>query len=150
MTKVEAEVFDYDLGKDLNQIFNNNERFKLEPNMLDYMIGDPEKTEELSSVRFDAIKDMSNDYDKIDAMAKYLKDTIIKQDFPDELYVWLARDVLGMKFKKYEIEDMKRKYKIDKKRQLKDKKEEEKRKNKIEKQKKKCLTKHSKETILTF
>jgi hypothetical protein len=150
MTKVEAELFDYDLGKDLNQIFNNNERFKLEPNMLDYMIGDPEKTEELSSVRFDAIKDMSNDYDKIDAMAKYLKDTIIKQDFPDELYVWLARDVLGMKFKKYEIEDMKRKYKIDKKRQLKDKKEEEKRKNKIEKQKKKCLTKHSKETILTF
>ena len=104
MTKVEAELFDYDLGKDLNQIFNNNERFKLEPNMLDYMIGDPEKTEELSSVRFDAIKDMSNDYDKIDAMAKYLKDTIIKQDFPDELYVWLARDVLGMKFKKYEIE----------------------------------------------
>ena len=150
MTKVEAELFDYDLGKDLNQIFNNNERFKLEPNMLDYMIGDPEKTEELSSVRFDAIKDMSNDYDKIDAMAKYLKDTIIKQDFPDELYVWLARDVLGMKFKKYEIEDMKRKYKIDKKRQLKDKKEEEKRKNKIEKQKKKCLTKNSKETILTF
>jgi|TARA_R110000822_G_scaffold74647_4_gene179413 hypothetical protein len=150
MTKVEAELFDYDLGKDLNQIFNNNERFKLEPNMLDYMIGDPEKMEELSSVRFDAIKDMSNDYDKIDAMAKYLKDTIIKQDFPDELYVWLARDVLGMKFKKYEIEDMKRKYKIDKKRQLKDKKEEEKRKNKIEKQKKKCLTKNSKETILTF
>lgn len=150
MTKVEAELFDYDLGKDLNQIFNNNERFKLEPNMLDYMIGDPEKTEELSSVRFDAIKDMSNDYDKIDAMAKYLKDTIIKQDFPDELYVWLARDVLGMKFKKYEIEDMKRKYKIDKKRQLKEKKEEEKRKNKIEKQKKKCLTKNSKETILTF
>jgi len=150
MTKVEAELFDYDLGKDLNQIFNNNERFKLEPNMLDYMIGDPEKTEELSSVRFDAIKDMSNDYDKIDAMAKYLKDTIIKQDFPDELYVWLARDVLGMKFKKYEIEDMKRKYKIDKKRQLKDKKEEEKRKNKIEKQKKKCLTKNTKETILTF
>ena len=150
MTKVEAELFDYDLGKDINEIFNNNERFKLEPNMLDYMIGDPEKTEELSSVRFDAIKDMSNDYDKIDAMAKYLKDTIIKQDFPDELYVWLARDVLGMKFKKYEIEDMKRKYKIDKKRQLKDKKEEEKRKNKIEKQKKKCLTKHSKETILTF
>jgi hypothetical protein len=150
MTKVEAELFDYDLGKDLNQIFNNNERFKLEPNMLDYMIGDPEKMEELSSVRFDAIKDMSNDYDKIDAMAKYLKDTIIKQDFPDELYVWLARDVLGMKFKKYEIEDMKRKYKIDKKRQLKEKKEEEKRKNKIEKQKKKCLTKNSKETILTF
>ena len=150
MTKVEAELFDYDLGKDLNQIFNNNERFKLEPNMLDYMIGDPEKMEELSSVRFDAIKDMSNDYDKIDAMAKYLKDTIIKQDFPDELYVWLARDVLGMKFKKYEIEDMKRKYKIDKKRQLKDKKEQEKRNNKIEKQKKKCLTKNSKETILTF
>ena len=150
MTKVEAELFDYDLGKDLNQIFNNNERFKLEPNMLDYMIGDPEKMEELSSVRFDAIKDMSNDYDKIDAMAKYLKDTIIKQDFPDELYVWLARDVLGMKFKKYEIEDMKRKYKIDKKRQLKDKKEKEKRNNKIEKQKKKCLTKNSKETILTF
>jgi len=45
MTKVEAELIDFDLGKDINKIFDNNERFKLEPNMLDYMIGDPEKTE---------------------------------------------------------------------------------------------------------
>ena len=93
MTAIDKELIDFDLGKDINKIFNNNERFKLEPNMLDYMIGDPEKTEELSSVRFDIIKEMDNDDGKIDAMTKYLKDTIIKQDFPEELYIWMARDL---------------------------------------------------------
>merc|ERR1711991_526011 len=141
MTEIDKELIDFDLGKDINKIFNNNERFKLEPNMLDYMIGDPEKTEELSSVRFDIIKAMDNDEEKIDAMAKYLKDTIIKQDFPEELYIWIARDCLGLKFKKYEIEEMKRKYKIKKKK---------KKKKQIEKQKKKCLVREVKDTILKF
>lgn len=150
MTEIDKELIDFDLGKDINKIFNNNERFKLEPNMLDYMIGDPEKTEELSSVRFDIIKEMDNDDEKIDAMAKYLKDTIIKQDFPEELYIWIARDCLGLKFKKYEIEDMKRKYKIEKKRELKEKKEQDKKKKQIEKQKKKCLVREVKDTILKF
>ncbi len=47
MTAIDKELIDFDLGKDINKIFDNNERFKLEPNMLDYMIDDPKKTEEL-------------------------------------------------------------------------------------------------------
>jgi len=150
MTKVEAELFDYDLGKDINEIFNNNERFKLEPNALDYMLGNPEEQEELTSVRLNYIRSIKDEEQQINEMTKYLKDTLIKKKFPDELYEWVSRDCLGLKYKKYEIEEMKRKYKINKKRELKAKKEEDKKQKLLIKQKKKCLIRESKETIISF
>jgi len=150
MTKVEAELFDYDLGKDINEIFNNNERFKLEPNALDYMLGNPEEQEELTSVRLNYIRSIKDEEQQINEMTKYLKDTLIKKNFPDELYEWVSRDCLGLKYKKYEIEEMKRKYKINKKRELKAKKEEDKKQKLLIKQKKKCLIRESKETIISF
>lgn len=150
MTKVEAELFDYDLGKDINEIFNNNERFKLEPNALDYMLGNPEEQEELTSVRLNYIRSIKDEEQQINEMTKYLKDTLIKKNFPDELYEWVSRDCLGLKYKKYEIEEMKRKYKINKKRELKAKKEQDKQQKLLIKQKKKCLIRQSKETIISF
>lgn len=148
--KVDIEQIDFEIGKDINKIFENNSKHRIEPNMLDYLIGDPEKTEELSSVRFDAIKAIDNDDEKIHAMAEYLETTIIKQNFPHELYIWLARDALGLQYKKYEIEDMKRKYKIEKKRELKKQKEDDKKNKQLEKQKKKCLKREVKDVILKF
>ena len=150
MTEIDKQLIDFDLGKDINEIFNNNERFKIEPTALDYMLGNPDEKEELSSVRLNYIKNIENQEEQIKEMTEYLKDTIIKQNFPDELYTWIARACLGLKYKKYEIEEMKRKYKINKKRELKEKKEEDKKKKQIEKQKKKCLVYQKKDTILKF
>lgn len=65
-------------------------------------------------------------------------------------YIYGLQDALGLKYKKYEIEQMKREYRIKKKREAKEKKENEKKKKIIDKQKKKCLTRNIKETILTF
>lgn len=151
MTKtIDIEQLDFEISKDINKLFEENSKHRIEPNMLDYLIGDPEQTEELSSVRFDAIKAMTNDEEKINAMAEYLETEIVKQNFPHELYLWLARDCLNLKYKKYEIEDIKRKYKIEKKRELKEQKENDKKKKQIEKQKKKHLCREVKDVILTF
>ena len=151
MTKtIDIEQLDFEISKDINKLFEENSKHRIEPNMLDYLIGDPEKTEELSSVRFDSIKAMKNDEEKINAMAEYLETEIVKQNFPHELYLWLARDCLNLKYKNYEIEAIKRKYKIEKKRELKEQKENDKKKKQLEKQKKKHLCREVKDVTLTF
>jgi len=83
MTKtIDIEQLDFEISKDINKLFEENSKHRIEPNMLDYLIGDPEQTEELSSVRFDSIKAMKNDEEKINAMAEYLETEIVKQNFP--------------------------------------------------------------------
>ena len=47
---VDIEQIDFEIGKDINKLFEDNSKHKIEPNMLDYLIGDPEKTEELSKI----------------------------------------------------------------------------------------------------
>jgi hypothetical protein len=58
----------------------------------------------------------------------------------------MARDCLGLQYKKYEIRDMKRKYKIEQKRKI----EEKKKQDKIDKQNKKKLQYIKKKTVLEF
>ena len=125
----EKEMLEFDLGNDIDGIFDKNiryaDKFKVEPNMIDFMIGDGKNN---STLRYEQILTIEDNNDKIEEMAKYLKEEIIQQDFPDELYLWVARDALGLKYKKYEIEQMKREYRIKKKREAKEKKENEKKK----------------------
>lgn len=148
---IEKEMLEFDLGNDIDGIFDKNiryaDKFEVEPNMIDFMIG---KDNNCSTLRYEQIKNIEDNNEKIEEMAKYLKEEIVKQDFPDELYLWIARDVLGLKYKKYEIEEMKREYRIKKKREAKEIKEAEKKKKLVDKQRKKCLRREVKETILKF
>ena len=92
------------------------------PTMLDY--GLDNKT----TMRFEYIKSIEDNEKRIEAMAELLKE-VINQTFPDEFYPWLARDMLNMKYTKNQINDMKREYRIKKKREVKKKKDKEKKNN---------------------
>ena len=51
---------------------------------------------------------------------------IIPVGFPDEFYNWYSRECLGLQYSKYELKEMKRKYKIQRKREVEKKKKEDK------------------------
>ena len=133
------ELLNYDTGIIENPYKNTKKDFEFTPEMLDYGFDD-------TSLRFQYIKSIEDIEERINEMSIYLKDEIIPFDFPDEFYTWYARDVLNIKYNKYEINDMKREYRIKKKRELK-KKQEEKKKDRKNKKKMKYEEKH---TILTF
>jgi hypothetical protein len=104
------------------------------PTMLDYGLDNK------STMRFEWIKSIEDVNERIEEMGKLLKE-IINQPFPDEFYPWLARDMLKVKYTKNQINDMKREYRIKKKRELKKQRDKEKRNNcNKNKQKKKPLT----------
>jgi hypothetical protein len=106
--------------------YNYNENFN--PTMLDYTIDNK------TTLRLEHIQQLENEQTRIEEMAKLLKENI-NYNFPSEFFEWLSRDMLGLKYKKWEIDDMKRQYRIKKKREL--KKEKDKNKKKLGKQKKK-------------
>jgi hypothetical protein len=113
--------------EDLIKEKRQQEKLKdIKPEMFDYMIGDN------NSLRLEHIRSIKDENERIKEMGLYLKE-IINQPFPDEFFEWLGRDILGLKFKKYEIEKMKRDYRIKKKRELKQKKENEKKQKIINK-----------------
>jgi len=130
------ELLNFDFGKVDNPHKNTKKVFEFKPEMLDYQFDD-------TSLRFQYIKGIEDIEERIREMAKYLRTEIIPYDFPDEFYNWYARDVLGIKYTKYEINDLKREYRIKKKRELK-KIQEEKKKQKKDKKKMKIEQKHTK------
>lgn len=94
-----------------------NESINLKPEMFDYMIGSN------SSLRYEWILSIENKEEKIREMSKLISE-ILPVGFPDEFYDWYSRECLGLQYTKYELKDMKRQYKIQKKREDKKKKEE--------------------------
>lgn len=114
----------------LKQVKENNREDVLDPKMFDYVIGDK------TSLRFEHIKAIKNEHTRIAEMTVLLQETY-KFNFPTEFYEWIARDLLNLKYKKWEIDEMKRQYRIKKKRELKKAEEERKRKNGNKKNKKK-------------
>ena len=110
-----------------------NENFN--PNMLDYTIDNK------TTLKLEHIKGLKNENTRIEEMSKLLKEHI-NYEFPSEFFEWLARDMLGLKYKKWEIDEMKRQYRIKKKRELKKQKEIIKRKTGKQK-------KHSKKMKIT-
>jgi hypothetical protein len=138
----------YDMGGSFNDLVFKKKKEKelddIKPEMFDYMLG------ENTTIKLEHIKGIIDENERIDEMAKYLRDEIIKQPLPDEFYTWYARDMLGLKYKKYEIEDMKRQYRINKKREIKKEKEDNKKQKEKDKKNKKCLRYEKKETIIKF
>ena len=122
------ELLNYEVGIIENPYKNTKKDFEFKPSMLDYGF-------DKSSLRFQYIKDIVDIDERINEMSIYLREEIIPFDFPDEFYDWYARDVLDIKYTKYEITNMKRDYRIKKKRELKliqdNKKKEKKDKKKI-------------------
>ena len=102
---VSLDKFDYDLGNNIPNIFDRNKKIEITDNMIDYLTG---TIENCSSIKFEKIKSIEEQDKKINEMANYLREDIIKWDFPNEVYLWMARDVLQLQYKKYEIDDMKR------------------------------------------
>lgn len=98
--------------KPLKQKRVDNVICEFKPEMLDYTLGNK------SSLRLQYIESIEDENKRIEEMAIFLKE-VMAQPFPDEFYPWIARDCLGLKYKRWEIVDMKRKYKIKKKRELK-------------------------------
>ena len=80
--------------------------------------------------------------ERINEMVKLVSE-LLPVGFPDEVYNWYARECLGLQYSKYEIKEMKRKYKIQKKREQAEKKKQEKAKSK-------CLNYIKKKVVLTF
>jgi hypothetical protein len=118
-----------------------NENIDIKPEMFDYMIGNENPT----SLRYEYIKEIECPNKRIEEMSILLSE-ILPQGLPQEFYEWYARDCLGLQYKKYEIRDMKRKYKIEQKRKI----EEKKKQDKIDKQNKKKLQYVKKKTVLEF
>jgi hypothetical protein len=118
-----------------------NENIDIKPEMFDYMIG----SENPTSLRYEYIKEIECPNKRIEEMTILLSE-ILPQGLPQEFYEWYARDCLGLQYKKYEIRDMKRKYKIEQKRKI----EEKKKQDKIDKQNKKKLQYVKKKTVLEF
>jgi len=118
-----------------------NETINLKPEMFDYLIGNENPT----SLRYEYIKEIECPNKRIKEMSILLSE-ILPQGLPQEFYEWYARDCLGLQYKKYEIRDMKRKYKIEYKRKIEEKKKQE----KLNKQNKKKLQYEKKKTVLEF
>jgi len=97
--------------KYMKQVKEKQREDEFDPKMLDYIIDNK------SSLRLEHIKEIKNEHTRIYEMSIFLKETY-KLDFPDEFYEWIARDILGLKYKRWEIEDMKRQYRIKKKREM--------------------------------
>ena len=134
------EVLDYDFGAVSDNTFQNikDERksINLKPEMFDYMLGDK------SSLRFEWIKEIEDKDKKIYEMSVLLKE-ILPSGLPDEFYNWYSRECLGLQYKKWEIKDMKRKYKIQRNRDIKKKKE-------VDKINKKRIKVEKKNVVLKF
>lgn len=128
------DVLNYDFGAITDDKFQKikddrkGEEARITPKMFDYCLGDT------TSLRLEHIYNIPNNDNKIKEFAKFLKEDVVKHNFPDEVYEWFARDKLGLGYKKHEIKDMKRKAKIEKNREKKKNDEEKKKaksKNKI-------------------
>ena len=110
------------------------------------MLGEIKKDNVSSSARVEMIKNSDDKDNRIFEMSLYLEKEVVKQPFPREFYDWYAREVLGLQFKKWELKQMKREYKIKRNREIK----EEKDKKKIEKKKSKQLQYTKKNVVITF
>lgn len=136
---MDIEQLNFDFGKVNDNTFRElkqeraSERINLKPEMFDYMLGDK------TSLRYEYIKSLEDKQEKIDNMIVLLQE-LLPVGLPDEFYDWYARECLGLQYSKYEIKDMKRKYKIQRNREIKKKKEEEKnKKKKLQYEKKKVV-----------
>ena len=144
---MDIESLNYDFCEVSDKSFKDikdkrkSETINLKPEMFDYMIGNENPT----SLRYEYIKEIECPNKRIQEMSKLLSE-ILPAGLPQEFYEWYARDCLGLQYKKYEIRDMKRKYKIDQKRKI----EEKKKQDKIDKQNKKKLQYIKKKTVLEF
>lgn len=122
---MDLEQLNYDFGDITDKTFKDikeerkAETINLKPEMFDFMIGDK------SSLRYEWILSIENKEEKILEMTKLISE-MLPVGFPDEFYDWYARECLGLQYTKYELKDMKRKYKIEKKRELEKKKKEDK------------------------
>jgi hypothetical protein len=96
-----------------------NETIELKPEMFDYIIGNK------SSLRYEWIKEIKDNQEKINEMVNLLME-LLPIGLPEEFYDWYARECLGLQYKKHEIRNMKRKYKLERRRKLEKKKKEEK------------------------
>jgi len=144
---MEIEQLNYDFSKVNDDTFKEikdnrkGETINLKPEMFDYMIGNENPT----SLRYEYIKEIECPNKRIMEMSNLLSE-ILPAGLPQEFYEWYARDCLGLQYKKYEIKDMKRKYKIEQKRKI----EEKKKQDKLDKNNKKKIQYITKNTILEF
>tara|TARA_A100001391_G_scaffold69163_2_gene44273 strand:+ start:74 stop:493 length:420 start_codon:yes stop_codon:yes gene_type:complete len=136
---MEVELLNYDFGNVNDETFKKikeerqKETIDLKPEMFDYMIGDR------SSLRYEWILSIENKEERIAEMTKLISE-ILPVGFPDEFYDWYSRECLGLQYTKWELKEMKRKYKIQRKREIEKKKKEDKlSKKRMKVEKKNCI-----------
>ena len=144
---MDIESLNYDFCEVSDKSFKDikdkrkSETINLKPEMFDYMIGNENPT----SLRYEYIKEIKCPNERIMEMSKLLNEKL-PAGFPEEFYEWYARDCLGLQYKKYEIKDMRRKYKIEQKRKI----EEKKKQDKIDKKNRNRIKYITKNTVLEF
>ena len=148
--EITNEMLNFDIGNvDDNTFQDIKDKRKTEiidVSQLDYILGDIKGDKQISLARFEAIKLIEDKDSRIFEMSLYLEKEIIKQPFPKEFYDWYARECLGLQFKKWELKQMKRDYKIKRNREIK----EEKERKKLMKKRSKQLQYEKKNVVLTF
>lgn len=122
---MEIQQLNFDFGEVNEKTFKDikderkKETINLKPEMFDYMVGDK------SSLRYEWILSIEDKEERIAEMTKLISE-ILPVGFPDEFYDWYSRECLGLQYTKWELREMKRKYKIQRKRDLEKKKKEDK------------------------
>jgi|ETNvirenome_2_30_1030614.scaffolds.fasta_scaffold00328_16 hypothetical protein len=117
---VDYQLGEYTLIEHKSKIIE--EKNAVEPSLFDYTLNN-------TSLRYEYIKSIEDETERINEMTNYLDELYSNYPLPKEWLEWYARDLLGLKYKEYEIKNMKRKYRIEQKR-LKKKREEENKKRK--------------------
>jgi hypothetical protein len=139
---MDIEQLNFDFGDISDNTFQKikdkrkEETINIKPEMFDYMIGDK------SSLRYEWILSIKDKEERINEMVKLVSE-LLPVGFPDEVYNWYARECLGLQYSKFELKDMKRKYKIQRRREIDKKKKED----KLSKQR---LKYEKKTTVLEF
>tara|TARA_R110000851_G_scaffold331612_2_gene506032 strand:- start:5094 stop:5543 length:450 start_codon:yes stop_codon:yes gene_type:complete len=148
--EIKSEMLDFGFGEvndnNFKKIKEERQTQVIDISQLDYILGDIKKEGVCSSARMEMIKSIEDIDNRIFEMSLYLEKEVIKQPFPKEFYDWYSREVLGLQFKKWELKQMKRDYKIKRNREIK----EEKDNKKIEKKKSKQLQYTKKNVLITF
>jgi len=133
---------EYDFGEITDDKFKTIKESRIQclnPEMFDYTVGN-------SSLRYEYIKDIENKDERLNQMIEFVKE-LTPKGLPDEFYDWFARECLGLQYTKYEINYMKREYRIARKREITQKKKDKKKQEKVNK---KRINIENKKVVLNF
>jgi len=97
---------------------NISKKMDLTPVMFDYVLGDK------TSLRYEYIKSIPDKEERISEMETLLVE-LLPNGLPEEYYNWYARGCLNLAYTRYELKGLKRKYRIQRNKDIQIKKKQD-------------------------